>query len=178
MPALPSDATVLVCSTVPSRYMETLPSRIADGGRPDILVVDCPISSGAAKGVTNGSLTVFAAGTDVVIRNSDALLRAMSDKLYIIPGGVGAASKAKMINQLLVHTHAAAAAEAIGLATRAGIDTPEVFNIVSKAAGGSWAFENCVPRMLAQDWTPLYSLNNSVKDMVTKPPTLFQGRHY
>lgn len=92
----------------------------------------------------------------------------MSEKLYEISGGPGAASKVKMVNQCLVGTHIAAAAEAMGLAEKAGLDTREVFEIIKNAAGNSWAFENRVPHMLDADWTPRSALDIFVKDMVRR----------
>lgn len=90
----------------------------------------------------------------------------MAKSLYVIPGGLGAASKVKTVNQLLVGTHIAAAAEAMGLAARLGLDTREVYEIIVNAAGNSWAFENRVPHMLEGDWTPHSALDIFVKDMV------------
>jgi 3-hydroxyisobutyrate dehydrogenase-like beta-hydroxyacid dehydrogenase len=89
----------------------------------------------------------------------------MSDTLFTIEGGIGAASKIKMVNQLLVGIHIAVAAEAMGLAAKAGLNTREVYNVIITAAGNSWAFENRVPHMLDGDWNPLSALDIFVKDM-------------
>ncbi|KAL0941304.1 ketose-bisphosphate aldolase class-ii family protein [Colletotrichum truncatum] len=161
---LPEHATVLLCSTVPPTYHETLSDRIAQKGRGDVLVVDSPVSGGT-KRAAEGTLTIFASGTTVALQRADQILHDMSEKLYVIPGGPGAGSKVKMVNQLLVGTHIAAASEAMGLAAKAGLNTREVYNIITNAAGNSWAFENRVPHMLDGDWTPLSALNIFVKDM-------------
>jgi 3-hydroxyisobutyrate dehydrogenase-like beta-hydroxyacid dehydrogenase len=90
----------------------------------------------------------------------------MSEKLYIIPGGIGAASNVKMVNQLLAGVHIAAAAEAMGLAAKMGLNTRQVYDIITNAAGSSLIFENRVPHMLENDWTPQSALDIFVKDMV------------
>jgi 3-hydroxyisobutyrate dehydrogenase-like beta-hydroxyacid dehydrogenase len=90
----------------------------------------------------------------------------MSEKLFIISGGIGAASNVKMVNQLLAGVHIAAASEAIGLAVRMGLNTRRVYDIIVNAAGNSWMFENRVPHMLDNDWTPRSALDIFVKDMV------------
>lgn len=164
-PALPTSATILICSTVSPAFHEALPSRIAEAGRPDVTVIDCPVSGGTTR-AANGTLTIFASGETAALARAQGLLRDMSEKLYTIPGGVGAASKVKMVNQLLVGTHIAAAAEAMALASKAGLNTGEVFKIITNAAGNSWAFENRVPHMLKGDWTPHSALDIFVKDMV------------
>lgn len=167
--ALPISASILICSTVSSAFHDTLPSRIAEAGRPDVTVIDCPVSGGTAR-AADGTLTIFASGEAGVLEKARGLLRDMSEKLYVIPGGAGAASKVKMVNQLLVGTHIAAAAEAMALAAKAGLNTREVYNIITSAAGNSWAFENRVPHMLDGDWTPCSALDIFVKDMVCSYP--------
>lgn len=128
-------------------------------------VIDCPVSGGTAR-AANGTLTIFASGEAGALDRTQGLLRDMSAKLYTISGGAGAASKVKMVNQLLVGTHIAAAAEAMALATKAGLNTREVYKIITNAAGSSWAFENRVPHMLSGDWSPHSALDIFVKDMV------------
>ncbi|EHK96582.1 putative Uncharacterized oxidoreductase ygbJ [Glarea lozoyensis 74030] len=70
-----------------------------------------------------------------------------------------------MVNQLLAGTHIAAAAEAMGLAATMGLNTQQVFDIITGAAGNSWMFENRVPHMLKNDWTRLSAVDIFVKDM-------------
>jgi hypothetical protein len=43
-----------------------------------------------------------------------------------------------MVNQLLAGVHIATAAEAMALGARAGLDTRQLYDIISKAAGSSW----------------------------------------
>jgi len=134
--------------------------------RTDIFLIDSPVSGGTVR-AAQGALTVLTSGSPAALERGSQILPEMSEKLYIIPGGIGAASNVKMINQLLAGVHIAAAAEAMGLAARAGLNTREVYNIIVNAAGNSWMFENRVPHMLDNDWTPYSALDNFVKDMVS-----------
>ena len=43
-----------------------------------------------------------------------------------------------MVHQLLAGVHIAAAAEALALATKAGLDVKQMYEIVNGAAGASW----------------------------------------
>ncbi|KAJ4247529.1 hypothetical protein NW762_013209 [Fusarium torreyae] len=162
--ALPKGATILICSTIPPTFYDTLESRLEQSGRADIFIVDCPVSGGT-KRAAEGTLTIFASGNPDALNNANHLLETMAETLHIIRGGEGTASKIKMVNQLLVGIHIAVAAEAMGLAAKAGLNTQDVYNIITNAAGNSWAFENRVPHMLEGDWTPLSALNIFVKDM-------------
>jgi 3-hydroxyisobutyrate dehydrogenase-like beta-hydroxyacid dehydrogenase len=128
-------------------------------------LVDSPVSGGTAR-AAEGTLTILAAGDHDAVEGARNILSSMSDRLFMIPGELGAASNVKMINQLLVGTHIVAAAEAMALAARAGLNTREVYEIICTAAGNSWAFRDRVPHMLDNDWNPLSALDIFVKDMV------------
>ncbi|KAJ4178539.1 hypothetical protein NW755_013153 [Fusarium falciforme] len=155
---LPTGAIILICSTIPPTFYDSITTRLSEAGRPDVLLVDCPVSGGT-KRAAEGTLTIFASGSPESLKRSDQLLQSMSETLCTIEGGIGAASKIKMVNQLLVGIHIAVAAEAMGLAAKAGLNTREVYKIITTAAGNSWAFENRVPHMLDGDWNPLSALD-------------------
>ncbi|KAJ4171938.1 hypothetical protein NW754_007534 [Fusarium falciforme] len=155
---LPTGAIILICSTIPPTFYDSITTRLSEAGRPDVLLVDCPVSGGT-KRAAGGTLTIFASGSPESLKRSDQLLQSMSETLCTIEGGIGAASKIKMVNQLLVGIHIAVAAEAMGLAAKAGLNTREVYKIITTAAGNSWAFENRVPHMLDGDWNPLSALD-------------------
>lgn len=163
--ALPKNALVLICSTVPAAFVNEVKGKLLHLKRDDVQLVDCPVSGGTVR-AAQGTLTILAAGEDSSLRRAEPILRELSEKLYVIPGGLGAASNVKMINQLLVGSHIAAAAEAMGLASKAGLNTKEVFDLIRQSTGNSWAFNHRVPHMLDNDWTPLSALNIFVKDMV------------
>ena len=133
--------------------------------RSDIFLVDCPVSGGTVR-AAGGTLTILSSGSLSALNQSREILENLSEKLFVISGGVGAASNVKMINQLLAGIHIAAASEAMGLAVRMGLNTRRVYEIIINAAGNSWMFENRVPHMLDNDWTPRSALDIFVKDMV------------
>lgn len=53
----------------------------------------------------------------------------------------------------------------MALAAKMGLNTRSVYDIIINAAGNSWMFENRVPHMLSNDWTPHSALDIFVKDM-------------
>ena len=57
----------------------------------------------------------------------------------------------KMVNQVLAGVHIAVAAEAMALAAKEGLNTRQVYEIITAAAGNSFMFENRVPHMLDDD---------------------------
>ena len=75
------------------------------------------------------------------------------------------ADAVKMINQLLVGVHVVAAAEGIALAARAGADPKMVYEVITHGAGNSVAFENRIPHILAEDYSPRGLLEIFIKDL-------------
>jgi 3-hydroxyisobutyrate dehydrogenase-like beta-hydroxyacid dehydrogenase len=161
---LPLNASIIICSTVQSAYLTEIRSRLDCIGRNDISLVDSPVSGGTVR-AAKGTLTILVSASPGALRQHRGILSDLSEKLFIIPGGIGAASNVKMVNQLLAGVHIAAAAEAMGLAVRMGLNTRRVYEIIVNAAGNSWMFENRVPHMLDNDWTPRSALDIFVKDM-------------
>jgi len=152
--------------------LKTVQSTLEQIQRADVLLVDSPVSGGTVR-AAQGKLTILVSGSERALKYGQEILSLMSEQLYSIPGGIGAASNVKMINQLLAGTHIAAAAEAMGLAAKAGLNTRHVYDIIVNAAGNSWMFENRVPHMLDNDLTPYSALDIFVKDMVYMYPFRF-----
>ncbi|CAI7930480.1 unnamed protein product, partial [Closterium sp. NIES-54] len=161
--SLPPGAVVILCSTVPPEFARSLGTKLSAQGK-GWEMVDAPVSGGVAR-AADGTLTIMAAATPAALSKAQPVLEAMSAKLYIVGDTPGAGSAVKMVNQLLAGVHIAAAAEAMALGARAGLNARMVFDIISHAAGNSWMFENRVPHMLDSDYTPRSALNIFVKDL-------------
>ena len=71
----------------------------------------------------------------------------------------------KIINQLLAGVHIAAAAEAMALGLREGVDAAALYDVITHSAGNSWMFENRMAHVLANDYTPLSAVDIFVKDL-------------
>eukprot|EP00192_Tetraselmis_astigmatica_P002253 CAMPEP_0117650246 /NCGR_PEP_ID=MMETSP0804-20121206/1438_1 /TAXON_ID=1074897 /ORGANISM="Tetraselmis astigmatica, Strain CCMP880" /LENGTH=1058 /DNA_ID=CAMNT_0005456107 /DNA_START=50 /DNA_END=3226 /DNA_ORIENTATION=+ len=159
--ALPSGAVVVLCSTVPGSAAVAISERLVSMGK-DLEFVDAPVSGGVAR-AADGALTIMSSGTAEGCRLG--MTATPPGKLFTISGGPGAGSNVKMVNQLLAGVHIAAAAEAMALGARAGLDTRQLFEVISAAAGSSWMFCNRVPQMLDDDPTPHSALDIFVKDL-------------
>lgn len=68
--------------------------------RQDIKIVDSPVSGGSVR-AAEGSLTILSSGSSEALASARQILDDISATLHIIPGGIGGASKIKMVNQLL-----------------------------------------------------------------------------
>ncbi|KAI4326283.1 hypothetical protein MLD38_031612 [Melastoma candidum] len=115
-------------------------------------VVDAYVSIGASE-LLNGKPVIFSSGSSEAIAKVQAILSAMSEKIHIFDGEIGAASKFKLVTELLEGIHLVAAAEAISLGTKAGIHPWIIYDIISNAAGNSWVFKNLIPELLKDNLT-------------------------
>jgi len=105
------------------------------------------------------------AARDAAWTVAEPFLHAMAAKVYRLGDRAGNGSKVKIINQLLAGVHIAAAAEAMALGIRAGVDPKALFEVITHSAGTSWMFENRMPHVLAGDYTPLSAVDIFVKDL-------------
>ncbi|KAJ6793144.1 Uncharacterized protein M6B38_111235 [Iris pallida] len=160
---LPDGATIILSSTVSPGFIRRLEKRLKDEQR-GLKLVDAPVSGGV-KRAADGTLTIMASATDEALDCTSSVLRALSEKLYIIKGGCGAASSVKMVNQLLAGVHIAAAAEAMAFGARLGLNTRKLFDLIGHGGGYSWMFGNRVPHMLDNDYTPYSAIDIFVKDL-------------
>jgi L-threonate 2-dehydrogenase len=159
--AMKRGSVFVMCSTVDPAWSAALESRLAERG---IAYLDAPISGGAAK-AASGEITMMTAGRPEVYEKCGALLDAMAAKVYRLGERAGAGSKVKIINQLLAGVHIAAAAEAMALGLREGVDATALYEVITHSAGNSWMFENRMAHVLAGDYTALSAVDIFVKDL-------------
>jgi L-threonate 2-dehydrogenase len=151
----------VMCSTVDPNWSIALETRLEKLG---ILYIDAPISGGAAR-AASGEMTMMSAGKPEAYAIAEPYLRAMAGTLYKLGDKAGAGSKVKVINQLLAGVHIAAAAEAMALGLREGVDAKALYEVITHSAGNSWMFENRMAHVLAADYTPLSAVDIFVKDL-------------
>jgi L-threonate 2-dehydrogenase len=151
----------VMCSTVDPNWSVALEARLEKLG---ILYIDAPISGGAAK-AASGQMTMMTAGKPEAYAKAEVFLNAMAAKVYKLGSSAGAGSKVKIINQLLAGVHIAAAAEAMALGLREGVDPAALYEVITHSAGNSWMFENRMAHVLAADYTPLSAVDIFVKDL-------------
>ena len=151
----------VMCSTVDPAFSVRLEKTLNDKG---LHYIDAPISGGAAK-AASGQMTMMTAGSPTAYEKAEVFLNAMAAKVYKLGDSAGAGSKVKVINQLLAGVHIAAAAEAMALGLREGVDPEALYEVITHSAGNSWMFENRMAHVLAADYTPLSAVDIFVKDL-------------
>ena len=159
--AMRPGSAFVMCSTVDPNVSIDFERRVEARG---LLYVDAPISGGAAK-AASAEMTVMGAARDAAWTLAAPFLHAMAARVYRLGDRAGNGSKVKIINQLLAGVHIAAAAEAMALGVREGVDPAQLYDVITHSAGNSWMFENRMAHVLAGDYTALSAVDIFVKDL-------------
>jgi len=136
----------------------------AEAAAQGLLYLDAPVSGGAVA-AREGRMTVMASGSEAAFAAAKPMLDAVAGTVWNLGAEPGQGAAMKVVHQLLAGVHIAAAAEAMALALRAGLDPHIVYGVVNGAAGASWMFRNRMAHVLAGDDTPLSAGDIFVKDL-------------
>lgn len=125
--------------------------------------LDAPMSGGP-DGAAAGTLAIMVGGDEAAFTRALPVFEAYGKTIRRI-GPVGSGEAAKLVNQLLVTLHTAAAAEAMVFAAKLGADPRVVFEVVSAAYAGSRMLERNAPRFLAREFSGAAPIRLFVKDL-------------
>ena len=152
---------VLLGSTIAPAHTASFAHRLADRG---IDAIDAPVSGGPQR-AADGSMTMMLAGAPTAIAQCEPLLRAIAGKVFVVGTRAGDAARFKVVNNMLAGANLAAAAEAMAIAERAGLDRQLVHDVIVASSGASWIFADRVPRALAGDYAPRAATRILCKDV-------------
>jgi 3-hydroxyisobutyrate dehydrogenase-like beta-hydroxyacid dehydrogenase len=135
---------VIDVSTMPLERKLDARARLRAQG---IVLLDCPISGTGAQ-AENRDVAVYASGPERELRAVHDVLAAFARKVWHV-GSFGAGSKLKFVANHLVTIHNVAAAEALTLGIKAGLDPRLMLDALSDGAGSSRMLQVRGPLMLA-----------------------------
>src|SRR5215470_8741868 len=109
--------------------------------------------SGTPAMVSARQAVIYLGGDAEACRKAERVVKGFAD-LCLYFGPFGAASKVKLINNLLVSVHIAAAAEAMALGLKAGDDVDLMIKAIAGGSGGSTQFGIRAPWMAQRRFLP------------------------
>jgi putative dehydrogenase len=156
-----SPRLVIETSTLPIDVKDVARKRLASAGA---VLLDCPLSGTGSQARTR-DLAVYVSGDRRAYRQVTPVLDAIARAHYHV-GPFGNGSKTKFVANLLVAIHNVAAAEALVLAKKAGLDPKTTLRVVADGAGSSRMLEVRGTLMLKGDYSKaLMKLDVWSKDM-------------
>ena len=144
-----SGLVVAELSTLPIAAKEAARAKLEAAG---IALLDCPLSGTGAQAATR-DLAVYASGTRDAYVQAEPVFRRFARVSHYL-GAFGNGSRMKFVANLLVAVHNVAAAEAIVLGTKAGLDPARILEVIGSGAGTSRIFELRGPMMAKGVYTP------------------------
>jgi 3-hydroxyisobutyrate dehydrogenase-like beta-hydroxyacid dehydrogenase len=110
------------------------------------VMLDCPVSGTGAQAKVK-DIVVYASGDTKTIRRLRPLFSAFSRAMHDV-GRFGNGSRMKYVANLLVAINNVAAAEAMVLGMKSGLDAKMIFDMITAGAGNSRVFELRAPMMV------------------------------
>jgi 3-hydroxyisobutyrate dehydrogenase-like beta-hydroxyacid dehydrogenase len=170
-------AEVVITSLPTAQAVQDVAASLAAAGRPGLIVIetstlsladkenarqvierggavllDCPLSGTGAQALER-EVVVLGSGDEDAFAAVRGILEEVARTVRHL-GPFGHGSKMKLVANLLVSVHNAAAAEAFALGVRAGLDPYELYDIVRLGAGGSVVFDRRGPLMAERRYRP------------------------
>lgn len=129
-----------------------------------ITLLDCPVSGTGAQ-AREGDLVAYLSGDPAAKTRAGPVLAAMTRNVHDL-GAFGNGTAMKLIANHLVAIHNVAAAEALRLAHRAGLELDQVLSAVADGAGTSRMFEVRGPLMAEDRYLPATAtVHTMLKDL-------------
>jgi 3-hydroxyisobutyrate dehydrogenase len=128
-------------------------------------LLDAPVTGGVS-GAEAGTLTIMLGGPAALVARARPLLEALGGSLVHVGDRPGDGDAAKTINNMLSATNLAAAAEALAMGMRAGLDPARLVACVNGGTGASNAMERKVgEQVLTGRFASRFTLGQYLKDL-------------
>ena len=125
-------------------------------------LLDAPVSGGVT-GADAGTLTIMLGGPVALVDRARPLLEELGSTLVHVGDAPGDGDAAKTINNMLSATNLAAAAEALAMGIRAGLDPGRLVDCVNGGTGASRAMRNS--QVLTGRFGSRFTLGQHLKDL-------------
>jgi 3-hydroxyisobutyrate dehydrogenase/2-hydroxy-3-oxopropionate reductase len=132
-------------------------------GQLGLSFIDAPVSGGQA-GAQNGLLTVMCGGDAPAFELAQPVAMAFSKAVTLL-GHSGAGQLAKMVNQICIGGLVQGLSEAIAFGQLAGLDMPQVLDVIGKGAAQSWQLDNRGKTMVADKFDFGFAVDWMRKDL-------------
>ena len=125
--------------------------------------IDAPVSGGQA-GAVNGALTVMCGGDTAPFETMRPVAMCFAKAVTLL-GASGSGQLAKMVNQICIAGLVQGLAEALAFGQRAGLDMPQVLDVIGKGAAQSWQLDNRGKTMLSDQFDFGFAVDWMRKDL-------------
>lgn len=129
----------------------------------DVNFIDAPVSGGEPFAIS-GDLAIMVGGSASDFERAKPLFDVMG-KSAVLCGDSGAGNVTKLANQIVVGANIHALAEALVLATKAGVNPETVFDAIKGGLAGSNVMNAKAPMMFERNFKPGFRIELHYKDI-------------
>jgi 2-hydroxy-3-oxopropionate reductase len=135
----------------------------------NVTLLDAPVSGGEPKAI-NATLAIMVGGPEEAFAAVKDILSVMGSSVTHV-GEIGSGNMAKLANQIIVALNIAGVAEALVLATKAGVDPERVYQAIRGGLAGSTVMDAKVPLILKGNFKPGFRIELHIKDLMNAMDT-------
>jgi 3-hydroxyisobutyrate dehydrogenase-like beta-hydroxyacid dehydrogenase len=157
---LEENALAIDMSTIAPTAAKAIGERLAEDR---IAFLEAPVSGSRPK-AEDGTLTIMVGGEAGDFERAGPLFDAMGERIVHV-GPQGHGQLAKLLTNTMGAVHAAALAESVLAAERAGLDPEAFLEVAAGSAGNSTVLGLKGRPMFDRDFEPLFKLEHMLKDV-------------
>ncbi len=120
---------------------------------------------GTVTPALRGQLTAFASGGRAGLERARPYVDALAPTVLYLGDEVGLATRLKLINNVVLASFMATLSEAIACAEAVGLSRERAIEVLGAGAGRSLVLEAKKGKLLAEDYTPQFSVELLLKDL-------------
>jgi 3-hydroxyisobutyrate dehydrogenase len=128
-----------------------------------INVLECPVTGGVHL-ANSGEITVLVGGEEDVYQRVEPLLKTMGGQI-IYMGKLGNASVVKVVTNMLAFIHLVAAAEAMMVPAKYGVDPDATYRAIRASSGNSFVHETESQLILSGSYNVKFNMDLACKDL-------------
>jgi 3-hydroxyisobutyrate dehydrogenase-like beta-hydroxyacid dehydrogenase len=147
-------------TTIAPADARALGARLKEHG---IGFLDAPVTGSAPK-AADGTLTIMCGGGHEEFERARDVLEAMG-RLVVHVGALGHGQTIKVVNNAVAAVNAATIAQALVVASAAGVDLDALRTVMGAGSGNSTMLELKGQPMVDHDFSPLFKLDHMLKDL-------------
>jgi 3-hydroxyisobutyrate dehydrogenase-like beta-hydroxyacid dehydrogenase len=159
-PSLKPGTIVIDHTTTSAKLAKELSAKLKNK---NCYYLDAPVSGGQL-GAEEGNLTIMVGGEKEVYAESLHVLAAYS-KYSKYMGESGSGQLTKMVNQIAIAGLLQSLSEALNFSEKSGLNSEDVFNVISKGAAQSWQMDNRWQTMLKDEFDFGFAVDWMRKDL-------------
>jgi 3-hydroxyisobutyrate dehydrogenase len=147
-------------STTDADDLQRLQAQAAKRG---IEVLECPVTGGVHL-ASSGEITVLVGGAEKTFKRAEPLLSVMGGEIIYL-GKLGNASVVKVVTNMLAFIHLVAAAEAMMIPAKHGVDLDATYRAIRASSGNSFVHETESKLILSGSYNVKFTMDLACKDL-------------